>query len=117
MEQKRKCSLAASYPGMGWTDHLPDYLMSRVAEHGNRRASEMGEVALTLQHVGIEPLMTLAAAQRQQNLVREMARQRLTYKSGERFSWRSFSDALAGASLRSVRQVNRVATRGGRRGV
>src|SRR6202007_596990 len=32
-------SLAATYPEMGWTSSLPDYLISRVAEHGKRRAA------------------------------------------------------------------------------
>jgi 3-hydroxyisobutyrate dehydrogenase-like beta-hydroxyacid dehydrogenase len=88
-------SLAASFPGMGWQDHLPDYLISRVAEHGHRRAVEMREVAQTLRHVGIEPMMALATAERQEQLVGEMVRRRLAFGSGERFSWRSLSDAVA----------------------
>ena len=88
-------SLAASFPGMGWEDHLPDYLVSRVAEHGHRRAEEMREVAQTLRHVGIEPMMALATAKRQEQLVSVMARRTLAFGSGERFSWRSLSDAVA----------------------
>jgi 3-hydroxyisobutyrate dehydrogenase-like beta-hydroxyacid dehydrogenase len=94
-EDKVLESLAASYPGMGWGDHLPDYLISRVAEHGHRRASEMGEVAQTLQHVGMKPVMTLATAQRQEQLVGQMARRKIAFHSAERFSWRSLSDAVA----------------------
>jgi 3-hydroxyisobutyrate dehydrogenase-like beta-hydroxyacid dehydrogenase len=93
-EDKVLDSLAASYPGMGWEDHLPDYLVSRVAEHGRRRASEMREVALTLQHVGIEPMMALATARRQEHLAGQMAKRRLAFDSTERFSWRSLSDAV-----------------------
>ena len=94
-EDKVLSSLAASYPGMGWEDHLPDYLISRVAEHGRRRAVEMREVAQTLRHVGIEPMMALATAQRQKQLVVELAKRRLAFDSGGPFSWRSLSDAVA----------------------
>jgi len=93
-EDKVLESLSASFPGMGWEDHLPDYLISRVAEHGQRRAVEMREVAQTLQHVGMEPVMALATAQRQQLLASEMAKRNLALDSGEQFSWRSLSDAL-----------------------
>ena len=58
-------SLNGTLPGMGWTGKLPDYLISRVAEHGVRRAAEMREVALTLLDVGVDPVMASATAQRQ----------------------------------------------------
>ena len=94
-------SLAASYPEMGWEDHLPDYLVSRVAEHGHRRASEMREVALTLQHAGVEPMMALATARRQEHLAGQVARRRLAFDSSEGFSWRSLSDAVVRPRRRS----------------
>jgi 3-hydroxyisobutyrate dehydrogenase-like beta-hydroxyacid dehydrogenase len=100
-EDKVLESLAASFPGMGWEDHLPDYLISRVAEHGHRRAVEMREVAQTLQQVGIEPVMALATAQRQEELVGEMAKRRLGFASAERFSWRSLGDAMVRPRRRS----------------
>lgn len=93
-EDKVLESLAASFPSMGWQDRLPDYLISRAAEHGHRRAVEMREVAKTLQQVGILPTMARATAQRQQQLVGEMAKQKITFNSAEQFSWRSLSDAL-----------------------
>ncbi|HXY15707.1 MAG TPA: DUF1932 domain-containing protein [Terriglobales bacterium] len=93
-EDKVLESLAASYPAMGWEDHLPDYLISRVAEHGHRRAVEMLEVAQTLQNLGIEPIMALATAQRQQQLVGKMVKRRFVFDS-ERFSWRSLADVVA----------------------
>jgi len=95
-------SLAATFPAMGWEDHLPDYLISRVAEHGHRRAVEMREVAQTLNHVGIEPTMALATAQRQEQLVDEMAKRRFAVASAERFSWRSLSDAIVRPGRRSA---------------
>ena len=100
-EDKVLESLAASFPGMGWEYHLPDYLISRVAEHGHRRAVEMREVAQTLQHVGIEPMMALATAQRQEQLAGEMAKRRLAFDSAERFAWRSLSDAVVRPRRRS----------------
>ena len=87
-------SLAASYPAMGWEDHLPDYLISRVAAHGHRRAVEMREVARTLQHAGIEPTMTLAAAQRQEQLVCAMAKRKIAFDPAKPFSWRSLTDTV-----------------------
>ena len=100
-EEKVLASLAASFPAMGWNDHLPDYLISRVAEHGHRRAAEMREVAQTLQHVGIEPMMALATSRRQKQLVGEMARRRVAFNSAERFSWRSLSDTVVRLRRRS----------------
>ena len=41
------------------------YMISRSLEHGTRRAEEMREVAKTVAEAGIEPLMSGAAAERQ----------------------------------------------------
>jgi 3-hydroxyisobutyrate dehydrogenase-like beta-hydroxyacid dehydrogenase len=87
-------SLAATYPGMGWNDRLPDYLIGRVAEHGRRRAAELREVAQTLEEVAVEPTMALAAAERQKQLVCEMAERELTVPA-DSFSWRPLADAVA----------------------
>jgi 3-hydroxyisobutyrate dehydrogenase-like beta-hydroxyacid dehydrogenase len=93
-EDKVLESLATSFPEMGWEDHLPNYLISRVAEHGHRRAVEMREVAQALRHVGIEPTMALATAQRQQQLVCQMGRRGITFDAARPFSWRSLADSL-----------------------
>ena len=47
-EEAVLASLDRTFPHMGWSAQLPDYLVSRVAEHGRRRAAEMREVAATL---------------------------------------------------------------------
>ena len=91
-------SLAASYPHMGWNAQLPDYLVSRVAEHGKRRAAEMREVAETIISAGIDPLMALATAERQDALVRKMAERGIKYDASKPFSWRELADALAKAN-------------------
>lgn len=57
-------SLNESFPGMNWSQ-LAGYMISRVVEHGERRARELEEVAATLRAAGIEPLMAEAIVQRQ----------------------------------------------------
>jgi len=58
-------SLNESFPGIDW-QKLADYMVGRVAVHGERRAREMEEVAETLRAIGVEPIMADAAARRQQ---------------------------------------------------
>jgi 3-hydroxyisobutyrate dehydrogenase-like beta-hydroxyacid dehydrogenase len=57
-------SLAETFPGIDWRK-TTDYMIGRVFEHGERRAREMDEVAATLREAGIDPIMSEAAAQRQ----------------------------------------------------
>jgi hypothetical protein len=39
-----------------------------MASHGERRAAEMEEVAITLRELGVEPLMTTAIVKRQREM-------------------------------------------------
>jgi 3-hydroxyisobutyrate dehydrogenase-like beta-hydroxyacid dehydrogenase len=94
-EEQVLASLSQSYPGMGWDEALPDYLISRVAEHGRRRAAEMREVARTLRDVGIEPKMAAATAELQDQLIDAMTRAGIAYRRDEPFSWRALIDALS----------------------
>jgi 3-hydroxyisobutyrate dehydrogenase-like beta-hydroxyacid dehydrogenase len=96
-EQAVLASLDKTFPHMGWNAQLPDYLVSRVAEHGRRRAAEMREVALTLEDVGITPTMAAATAARHDALVRQMAEAGVAYPAEGTFSWRALADALAPA--------------------
>jgi 3-hydroxyisobutyrate dehydrogenase-like beta-hydroxyacid dehydrogenase len=57
-------SLAETYPGLDWRK-TADYMISRVLQHGERRAREMEEVAEMLRAAGIEPLISEATARRQ----------------------------------------------------
>jgi hypothetical protein len=74
-----ECMLAARYYGVeadvlatmgdtlphpNWPD-LARYVISRALIHGKRRAEEMREVAVTVEHAGIEPLLSRAIAERQ----------------------------------------------------
>ncbi|HTW23371.1 MAG TPA: DUF1932 domain-containing protein [Candidatus Baltobacteraceae bacterium] len=96
-------SLDATFPSMGWKDKLPDYLISRVAEHGRRRAAEMREAALAVADVGLAPLLTERTAQRHDWLVDEIVAVGVNFEAGgfgESFSWRALADALAPAGKR-----------------
>ena len=95
-EKEVLASLAETFPSMGWTEELPDYLISRVAEHGRRRAAEMREVVETLQDVDIAPLMSSATAQLQDAFVDRMQELGVAYPVGEKFVWPQFVDALQG---------------------
>ncbi len=97
-EKEVLASLHGTFPSMGWQEKLPNYLMSRVAEHGRRRAAEMREVARTLEEVGIEPTMALATAARQDWLIEEMAAQGVKYPRDAPFVWQSFVDSLNGGA-------------------
>ncbi len=97
-EEAVLASLDATYPSMGWRDKLPDYLISRVAEHGRRRAAEMREAALAVADVGMDPLLAERTAERHDWLVDEIAAlgpNRDTKEFGASFSWRLLADALA----------------------
>jgi 3-hydroxyisobutyrate dehydrogenase-like beta-hydroxyacid dehydrogenase len=91
-------SLAATYPGMSWNGTLPDYLISRVAEHGKRRAAEMREAAQTVSDAGLEPLTALATARRQDWLAQAIAEFSLAVAKGDAFEWQQLADALAEAT-------------------
>jgi 3-hydroxyisobutyrate dehydrogenase-like beta-hydroxyacid dehydrogenase len=97
-DQAVLASLEVTYPEMGWREKLPNYLVSRVAEHGRRRAAEMREVAEALRDVGINPMMAEATAERQEGLVAEMADQNLKYKELTPFSWIALAEALSKAA-------------------
>jgi 3-hydroxyisobutyrate dehydrogenase-like beta-hydroxyacid dehydrogenase len=57
-------TLDKTFPGMNW-QKLAGYMVSRVVEHGERRARELEEVAATLRAIGVEPIMAEATVKRQ----------------------------------------------------
>lgn len=87
-------SLEETFPGLDWTGELPHYLISRVAEHGRRRAAEMREVAQTLSDVGVKPLMTKACVEVQDGLIDEMQAAGLAYPT-QKFNWPNFYHELS----------------------
>jgi 3-hydroxyisobutyrate dehydrogenase-like beta-hydroxyacid dehydrogenase len=98
-------SLAATYPQMGWTTTLPDYLIGRVAEHGKRRAAEMREAAQAVTDAGLEPLTALATAQRQDWLARTIVESGISVLNGKNFKWDELADAIAKAGLTSEKSA------------
>jgi 3-hydroxyisobutyrate dehydrogenase-like beta-hydroxyacid dehydrogenase len=56
-------SMSRSTPGLDWVARA-NYMLSRTARHGARRADEMKEVVDTLTEMGIEPMVARGAAQR-----------------------------------------------------
>ena len=98
-------SLAATYPEMGWTTTLPDYLISRVAEHGKRRGAEMREAAQAVTDAGLEPLTALATAQRQDWLARAISDCGIAVPKDENFKWDELADAIAKAAFPSEKSA------------
>ena len=60
-------SLKNNYPTLDWTQ-IADYNIERMASHGERRAAEMEESAVTLRELGIEPLMVESTVKRQREM-------------------------------------------------
>jgi 3-hydroxyisobutyrate dehydrogenase-like beta-hydroxyacid dehydrogenase len=64
VDERVFATLEETMPGMNWKQ-LASYMIGRVIEHGERRARELKEVAETLRCIGVGPVMTEAAAKRQ----------------------------------------------------
>lgn len=94
VENEVLASLHASFPSSGWNGDLPDYLISRVAEHGARRAAEMREVVSMLNDAGLDGWMSRGTVETQQQLVDKMAAQQLRYADLAPFCWRQLVDKL-----------------------
>jgi 3-hydroxyisobutyrate dehydrogenase-like beta-hydroxyacid dehydrogenase len=101
-EKEVLASLAGTFPGMGWDKDLPDYLVSRVAEHGRRRAAEMREVAATLADAGIEPRMAAPTAELHDWFVDALAAAGAGWKADGAFDWQKAVDALLAAAAPCV---------------
>jgi 3-hydroxyisobutyrate dehydrogenase-like beta-hydroxyacid dehydrogenase len=89
VEEEVLSSLHHSFPSLGWTGAFPDYLISRVAEHGVRRSEEMEEVVKTLRDVGSAGIMSEAIAKSQRQLPEQMAARSLSYRQLTPFDWKT----------------------------
>ncbi len=88
-------SLAATFAKLRDDADVPGYLVSRVAEHGRRRAGEMREVAQTLREAGFEPFMSEACARLQDDVVERMEARRIDYADlPTPFDWLAFFERL-----------------------
>lgn len=96
VEQAVLESLHQSYPGMGWNAQLPNYLISRVAEHGRRRAEEMIEVAKTVEEFGLSPRMSQAIGTVQARLADVMDEAEIHFGDRVPFDWTYLVDAVYG---------------------
>ena len=56
-----------NYPTLDFA-RMGDYNIERMASHGERRAAEMEESAVTLRELGIAPLMTERTVERQREM-------------------------------------------------
>jgi 3-hydroxyisobutyrate dehydrogenase-like beta-hydroxyacid dehydrogenase len=60
-------SLKNNYPSLDWSK-IAEYNLERMASHGERRAAEMEESALTLRELGLDPLMVDSTVKRQREM-------------------------------------------------
>ena len=93
-ENEVLASLHGTFPSMGWNADLPNYLISRIAEHGRRRAAEMREVAATLTDGGIKPRMASSTAELHDWFVDALAECAASYDKHVAFDWKRAVDAL-----------------------
>src|SRR5487761_91833 len=92
VEDKVIASLDETFPSLGW-EKQAGYLISRVLEHGRRRAAEVRESAEPVAAVGLEPLMTLATSRRQDWLADQVAAQP-ALKAVPQTEWRASLDQV-----------------------
>src|SRR5487761_416155 len=102
VEDKVIASLDETFPSLDW-EKQAGYLISRVLEHGRRRAAEMRESAETVAAAGIEPLMTLATARRHDWLAARVAKTP-SLKPAPQAEWRASLDAVL-SRLKPVRKA------------
>jgi 3-hydroxyisobutyrate dehydrogenase-like beta-hydroxyacid dehydrogenase len=112
-EKEVLASLAGTFPGMGWDKDLPDYLISRIAEHGRRRAAEMREVAQTLRDGGIAPRMAAPTSELHDWFVEALAAAGAAWKADAAFDWREAVDALLREVDAATHLLPRAAGEGG----
>jgi 3-hydroxyisobutyrate dehydrogenase-like beta-hydroxyacid dehydrogenase len=90
-------SLAETLPGIDW-EKQGAYFFQRVIEHGQRRAEEMCEVAVSVSDAGFEPWSASSTARRQQWMA-DLADQGVFGKRGPKdfarsVDWRSEADRI-----------------------
>lgn len=67
VDQTVLATFAETWPQIDWPRQAA-YMLERGARHGVRRAEEMGEVARTVEELGLDPFMAAATAKRQRSL-------------------------------------------------
>jgi 3-hydroxyisobutyrate dehydrogenase-like beta-hydroxyacid dehydrogenase len=85
-------TLAETFPSIDW-EQTGAYFFSRVVQHGQRRAEEMRECALTVAEAGFAPTMAAAIAQKQQ-WVADQAKAGVFAAMAKGAPWQDYADAL-----------------------
>lgn len=88
-------TLQETFPGIDWSAQGA-YFLSRVAQHGQRRAEEMRESAHTVREAGMEPVMASAIAAKQQ-WVADLAATGAFADVAQGARWQDYADALLAA--------------------
>ncbi len=92
VEDAMIATLQETFPGIDWTQQGA-YFFSRVAQHGQRRAEEMREVAQTVREAGFEPWMASAIAEKDDWMAAQ-ARAGHVPSDGRRDPWQAYADGL-----------------------
>jgi 3-hydroxyisobutyrate dehydrogenase-like beta-hydroxyacid dehydrogenase len=96
VEDAMIATLQETFPGIDWTKQGA-YFFSRVAQHGQRRAEEMREVANTVREAGFEPFMASAIAQKHDWMAAQARDGRFT-DLGRQPQWQAYADRLLAAN-------------------
>jgi 3-hydroxyisobutyrate dehydrogenase-like beta-hydroxyacid dehydrogenase len=96
VEDAMIATLQETFPGIDWTKQGA-YFFSRVAQHGQRRAEEMREVANTVREAGFEPFMASAIAQKHDWMAAQ-ARSGHFADIGSQPQWQAYADRLLAAN-------------------
>lgn len=89
-------TLQETFPGLDWSAQGA-YFLSRMVQHGQRRAEEMRESARTVQEAGMEPLMAAAIAAKQQWVADLAAQGAFAAVAENSARWQDHADALLAA--------------------
>ncbi|MCU0762986.1 MAG: DUF1932 domain-containing protein [Hydrogenophaga sp.] len=96
VEEAMIATLQETFPGIDW-QRQGSYFFSRVAQHGQRRAEEMREVANTVREAGFAPFMASAIADKQQWMA-DQARTGLfsdmSHQADSLSPWQAYADRL-----------------------
>lgn len=96
-------TLAETFPSIDWSEQ-GRYFFSRVAQHGQRRAEEMRESAVTVGEAGFEPIMAGAIANKQQ-WVANATRDGVFANVPNDAPWQAYADTLIAARLSANKQA------------
>ncbi len=95
VEDAMIATLQETFPGIDWQQQ-GSYFFSRVAQHGQRRAEEMREAALTVQEAGFKPLMASATAEKHEWMAAQARAGRFDGLVGSP-PWQAWADRLLAA--------------------